>query len=111
MSGEYDVNVSTEALKAIEGIVADAYDRMETAATTIRNQGGQLALSYVGSGSAAGQENYENLAGAGTALSNALEGLKADLNITSEHGHETDQQAQQQMRGATGQGVYQGMRA
>lgn len=117
MSGDYDVNISTEALKSIEGIVDDAYDRMSASAKTVGNQGEMIAAAYRGTGTGTAMESYSNLAGAGTALSNALEGLKTDLNLTGEHGHETNQQAEDAMRaGASGGGgqssaVYGGMQA
>ncbi|MGD9483857.1 aliphatic sulfonate ABC transporter substrate-binding protein [Streptomyces sp. TRM70308] len=99
---EYDVNVSTGRLKEIEGIVADAFDRMAQSAKTIGAQGDAISVAYRGSGTATAMDSYGNLAGAGTALSDALQGLKDDLGLTGEHGHETDQAAQEAMhRGAS----------
>ncbi|MEE1926731.1 aliphatic sulfonate ABC transporter substrate-binding protein [Streptomyces sp. TRM 70351] len=104
---EFDVNVSTDRLKEIEGIVADAYDRMTQSAKTIGAQGEQVALAYRGAGTATAMDNYANLAGAGSALGEALDGLKSDLNLTGEHGQETDVQAQDAMRraGSVSQGM------
>ncbi|MFE7136686.1 aliphatic sulfonate ABC transporter substrate-binding protein [Streptomyces sp. NPDC057644] len=108
---EFDVNVSTERLKEIEGIVMDAFDRMAQSAKTVGSQGEQISLAYQGSGTATAMDTYTNLAGAGKALSDALEGLKSDLGLTSEHGHETDDAARQAMSGANGvsSGVANGM--
>lgn len=117
MSTDYDVNISTDALKGIEGIVDDAFERMSTSAKTVGNQGEAIAVAYKGTGTATAMDSYSNLAGAGQALSDALEGLKSDLNLTGEQGHETNQQADDAMRkGASGGGgqsgaVYSGMQA
>ncbi|MCZ7413901.1 MULTISPECIES: aliphatic sulfonate ABC transporter substrate-binding protein [unclassified Streptomyces] len=99
---DYDVNVSTERLKEIEGIVTDAFDRMAQSAKTVGGQGEQIAVAYQGSGTETAMDTYSNLAGAGNALSEALEGLKDDLGLTGEHGHETDEAARQAMSGANG---------
>ncbi|MEU2721534.1 aliphatic sulfonate ABC transporter substrate-binding protein [Streptomyces smyrnaeus] len=111
MSGDYDVNISTEAVKGIEGIVDDAFERMRTSAKTVGSQGEQIAMAYKGSGTATAMDSYSNLAGAGTALSDALEGLKSDLNLTGEHGHETDDRANQAMQQAAGGGVASGVQS
>lgn len=112
MSGnDFDVNVSTGRLKEIEGIVMDAFDRMAQSAKTVGGQGEQIGLAYQGSGTATAMDTYANLAGAGTALGDALQGLKDDLGLTGEVGHETDDAARQTMSGANGvsSGVTAGM--
>lgn len=109
MAQEHDVNISTEAVKAIEGIVDDAYEQMATSAQKVGSQGEEIANAYRGSGTAIAMESYANLGQAGKALSDALDSLKSDLNITGEQGHETNQRAESEMRKAAGNQAYQGM--
>lgn len=105
MSDEYDVNVGTEALKAIEGIVDDAFERMQESSTIIGAQGDNVTTAFSSSGTAVAQGTYADLASVGRALAEELEGLRSDLNLTGEQGHNTDEQVQQAQTSAAGGGA------
>ncbi|ORT60531.1 hypothetical protein [Streptomyces sp. CB03238] len=110
MSSEYNVNVNTDVLRGIEGIVNDAFDRMTTSAKTIGAQSDAVGVAYRGSGTATAMDTYTNLSGAAQALGEALSGLRDDIGLTGEHGHATDQEAQAATARGAGIGVEQGMR-
>ena len=110
MTGQHNVNISTEEVGRIEKIVADAVDRMADSALKVHGQAEASAVAYLGSGTATVVDSFTILGGAGKALSNALNGVLGDLGATTATAHEMDAGTAQSARaGAADLTVTRGM--
>jgi hypothetical protein len=98
VTGQHNVNISTDEVGRIQKIVADAMDRMAASAVKVHGQAEVSSMAYRGSGTATVVDSYTNLGGAGKALSHALNGLMSDLGATNATAHEMDASTAQAAR-------------
>lgn len=88
-----EIKIAPEAVDAVKGIIAQAYERMAQVAQGIGAHSGTVPTAYHGSGTATAMETYDNLGRSGQALANALDALSQDLGLTANTGRETDDSA------------------
>lgn len=88
-----EVKLDPEEAELVKGVIAQAYEEMETQARAIGGQGDAISVAYQGSGTGRAVDTYASLGGAGAALAAALDALSQDLGVTVAEGRDMDSNA------------------